>query len=109
MNGRDFELWQPLLAVAAWLESLGAKGLLKLMQGHALATIDAAKDDQVGDADEILLRILTEKRLNCETPQPKEIYAIASGRAPKRNGTNVVPSPGETCITEARVLYTPLA
>jgi hypothetical protein len=82
MSGRDFELWQPLLAVAAWLESHGAIGLLKLMQDHALTTIDAAKDDQVGDADEILLRILAEKRLNCETPQPKEILTAAQEAEP---------------------------
>src|SRR4029079_3017965 len=33
--------------------------------------------------------------------------SVASGLARKRNGTNVVPSPGETCITVARVRYTP--
>jgi hypothetical protein len=28
MSGRDYELWQPLLALAAWIESHGARGLL---------------------------------------------------------------------------------
>ena len=31
MTGRDYELWQPLLALASWVESHGAKGLLELM------------------------------------------------------------------------------
>ena len=33
--------------------------------------------------------------------------SVASGRAAKRKGTNVVPSPGETCITAASVRYAP--
>ena len=62
MSGRDFELWQPLLSLAWWIESHGAGGLLTMMQAHAKTTIDAAKDDKVGDADEALLRILADKR-----------------------------------------------
>jgi len=77
MSGRDFELWQPLLALAWWLESHGARGLLGLMQQHALETIDADKDDQVSDADESLLRILAEKRANLEAPTPGEILKAA--------------------------------
>jgi hypothetical protein len=77
MTGRNFELWQPLLALASWFESRGVGGLLKLMQEHALATIERGKDDQVADADEILLRILAERRANSETPQAKEILEAA--------------------------------
>ncbi|MFZ5829016.1 MAG: hypothetical protein ACOY3P_02970, partial [Planctomycetota bacterium] len=36
MSGRDFELWQPLLAIASWLEGCGCKGLLQLLQDHDL-------------------------------------------------------------------------
>ena len=42
---------QPLLALAAWVESHGARGCSDLVQEPTLATIDAGKDDQVGDAD----------------------------------------------------------
>ena len=77
MSGRDFELWQPLLALAWWIESHGARGLLKLLQEHALATIDAGRDDATPDHDETLLRILAEKRLNLDMPQPKEILEAA--------------------------------
>ena len=77
MSGRDYELWQPLLALAWWLESLGAGELLGLMQEHAVATIGAGADEQVGDADELLLRILAERRLAGETPKAGEILAAA--------------------------------
>ena len=33
MSGRNFELWQPLLALAAWLDDRGANGLLSAAVG----------------------------------------------------------------------------
>lgn len=82
MSGRDFELWQPLLALASWVESHGAKGLLALLQAHALATIDAGKDDQVGDAEETLLRILADKRRAGAQPTPGELLREAQDSEP---------------------------
>ena len=36
MSGRNFELWQPLLAIATWLEEHGGvKGLHALLSEHA--------------------------------------------------------------------------
>jgi len=60
MAGRNYELWQPLLALANWLESRGAGGLHGLLQSHALQTIDGAKDEQTPDTDETLLRIIAD-------------------------------------------------
>lgn len=60
MSGRDFELWQPLLALASWLESFGIGGLHSIVQEHALRTIDDNRDDHTPDADETLLRIIAE-------------------------------------------------
>ena len=57
MSGRDFELWQPLLAIAAWLEKHGANGLHAILSKHAKRCIDFGKDDGVPDADVILLQI----------------------------------------------------
>jgi hypothetical protein len=73
MSGRDYELWQPLMALASWIESKGAAGLLNLLQKHALATIDAGREEQTPDTDEILLRILTAELLDGRTPKPSEI------------------------------------
>jgi hypothetical protein len=60
MSGRDFELWQPLLALAWWLDEQGMTGLLKQMQGHALLTIEASREQERQDCDVILLRVLAE-------------------------------------------------
>lgn len=68
MTGRHFELWQPLLALAAWLEESGASGLLKLMQQHALTTIEAQEDDQIPVADVLLLRTLSDCALAGNEP-----------------------------------------
>jgi hypothetical protein len=73
MSGRDYELWQPLLALASWVESHGAHGLLTLLQDHALETIDAGRDDATPDADETLLRILTEEIRTGLVPTPGNI------------------------------------
>ncbi len=56
--GRDYELWQPLLALAAWLDDCGAVGLLGMMQTHAEACTESARDDATPEADEALLREL---------------------------------------------------
>lgn len=60
MSGRDYELWQPQMALAAWIEADGAANLLQLVQDHAKGIIDVGREDQVPDADEILLRILAD-------------------------------------------------
>lgn len=77
MSGRDYELWQPLLSLAWWIESQGARGLLQLLQEHALATIDAGRDDATPDADETLLRILTDEIRMGNAPTPGDILAKA--------------------------------
>jgi len=89
MNGRDFELWQPLLALASWIEEAEALGLLKLLQEHALTTIDSGRDDQIADADEVLLRILGEELAALGSPQPKDILHAAQDAEPNafRNWT----------------------
>jgi hypothetical protein len=80
IDGRNYELWQPLLALAAWVESHGEAGLLCLVQRHALASISAARDDQIPDADETLLEILTAKIRADRSPTPGEILSEAQER-----------------------------
>lgn len=77
MRGRDYELWQPILALAARIESAGAVGLLRLMQDYAVAMIDSGTDDATSDADETLLRTLADLLRIGERPQPKEILEKA--------------------------------
>jgi hypothetical protein len=80
IDGRSYELWQPLLALAAWVEGHGADGLLCLMQRHALATVEAGKDDQVPEADEVLLEVMTEQVRCGNQPTPGEILTRAKER-----------------------------
>ncbi len=86
INGRNFELWQPLLALACWIESQGAGGLLELVQQHALDSIDSNKDDDIPEADETLLEILTEKVRKGWFPTPGEILTEAQIRDPATFG-----------------------
>jgi hypothetical protein len=58
MSGRNFELWQPLLSIAAWLEDHGARGLLDLLRQHALLLIESSREAATPPDDEALLRAL---------------------------------------------------
>jgi hypothetical protein len=83
MSGRDYELWQPLLAIAAWIEDDGEDGLLQVVQQHALATIEAGREEQIPHADEILIRILASLIRNGSCPTCGEILAIAKQQEPE--------------------------
>jgi hypothetical protein len=78
MSGRDYELWQPILAIASWIEAHGAKGLLGLMQDHALASIDAAAEEGTVNADEVLLQVLAGEVLAGQAPTAAELLQEAS-------------------------------
>jgi len=83
LGGRDYELWQPLLAIGAFIEEAGAKGLLSLLQEHAMATADAGKDDSTPDHDETLLRLLAEAVRFGERPTPGDILEKAKEAEPE--------------------------
>ncbi len=82
IGGRDYELWQPLLALAKWVESHGARGLLGLMQSHAARAVGAAKDDAVPEADETLLELLAEAVMRGDRPSPGDLLSKAKDRDP---------------------------
>lgn len=77
MGGRDYELWQPLLALASFIEESGACGLLGSLQDHALKSIETAKDNQTPGYDETLLRLLADAIKNGERPTCGEILERA--------------------------------
>ncbi len=58
LNGRNLELWQPILAMAKLIEEAGMDGLVETVQAHALKSIDSAHEEIVPEVDEILLRLL---------------------------------------------------
>ncbi|MBA7527940.1 hypothetical protein ES705_20122 [subsurface metagenome] len=77
MSGRNFELWQPLLALAGWIEECGAVGLLKLMQDHAIGHIESGQDEQTPDCDEALLRSLAKLLESGSSPIAKDVLEEA--------------------------------
>lgn len=58
LAGRDYELWQPMFALARWIESSGASGLVDVLGGFVATLIDSGRDDAAPEVDEILLRLL---------------------------------------------------
>jgi hypothetical protein len=83
VGGRGYELWQPLLALAWWLDERGAKCLLPLMQRFALEAIAAGQEDQTPEADEVILEVLAELVQNAiQPPTPGEILKKAKEHDP---------------------------
>ncbi|HVK15371.1 MAG TPA: hypothetical protein VM533_00390 [Fimbriiglobus sp.] len=82
INGRNFELWQPLLALAHWLESRGVGRLLELVRKFALTSVETARDDSVPEADESLLELLAEAIRDGTAPTPSELLDRAQQRDP---------------------------
>ena len=80
IGGRNYELWQPLLAIAGWLQDRGATGLLELLQRYALASVANAKDDAVPEADEVLLELVAEAVREGRHPTSAEILSSAKFR-----------------------------
>jgi len=58
LNGRNLELWQPILGLAKLVEDAGMEGLVETVEKHALKSIQSAHEDIVPEVDEILLRLL---------------------------------------------------
>ena len=83
MSGRQYELWQPLLALASWVEDHGAKGLLAMMQGFATASNESAEDEQTPDCDEVLLRTLAEVVRAGLSPIAKDVLEKAKETEPQ--------------------------
>jgi len=83
IRGRSRQLWQPLLALAAWIESHGFEGLLQIAQQHALRMVEANRDEHFDERDLILLQALAEAWRCSEKPTPTDILAKAKQRAPE--------------------------
>ncbi len=77
IGGRSYELWQPILALASWIESHGAAGLLRLVQSFALASTDCSRDESTPDSDETLLQLVVEQIRLGLCPTAKDILERA--------------------------------
>jgi hypothetical protein len=90
--GREFELWQPLLALASWIDEIsGRMGrvgrkhtplLLPATQTFAGQVNETSREDSIADTDEMLLELLAEKVKSGTQNMlaPSELLALAKGR-----------------------------
>lgn len=76
-SNRNHELWQPIMALAAWLEGGGMAGLLATIQAHAERAVEASTEDATPDSDETILRVLTDEIANGRKPAPNELLTKA--------------------------------
>ncbi|MEM7559918.1 MAG: hypothetical protein AAF394_12430 [Planctomycetota bacterium] len=60
LNGRDFEVWQPLLAIGAWFESQGIDGLVDLLLTTAEVSIEDTAALRTPEVEEAILTVLSE-------------------------------------------------
>lgn len=58
LNGRNLELWLPILAMAKLIENAGMDGLVEAVERHALKSVESSQEDIVPEVDEVLLRTL---------------------------------------------------
>jgi len=82
MSGRNFELWQPLLSIAAWLEEHGARGMLDTLRRHALFLIESSREAATPPDDEALLRALARAVGSGIAPTAGELLATVSEAEP---------------------------
>jgi hypothetical protein len=82
MSGRNFELWQPLLSLAAWFEDRGAAGLLSVLQEHALRCIESSREAATPPDDEVLLLALAQAVRSLHRPTAGELLAVAQQQEP---------------------------
>ncbi len=60
LNGRDMEVWQPILGLGQLIEDAGAGNLVDLIKRHAIDSVAKVKQDTIPESDEILLCLLME-------------------------------------------------
>jgi len=82
MSGRNFELWQPLLSIAAWLEDRGARGMLDLLRKHSAMLIESSREAATPPDDEALLRALSRAVGNGLAPTASDLLLVVSEADP---------------------------
>jgi hypothetical protein len=82
MSGRNYELWQPLLAIAAWLEDHGVRGILDRLRNHALLLIESSREAATPPDDEALLQALARAVGSGVPPTASELLATVQDGEP---------------------------
>ena len=77
LNGRDNELWKPLVSISQWFESKGVEGLTQIMVDFANRTADDSRELATSDIDLTLLTILASGMKQGKLMTNKEILEDA--------------------------------
>ena len=83
LSNRNYELWQPIMALASWLDDLGAPHVRATVEAHAAYISESSVEDATPDLDETLLRILSEEVVAGREPTPGEILTRAKHVEPE--------------------------
>jgi hypothetical protein len=81
-TGRNFELWQPLLSIAAWLDDHGARGILDLLRGHAVTCMETSREVSTPADDELLLQALARATAAGVPPTAGELLETVTAAEP---------------------------
>jgi hypothetical protein len=82
LSNRHFELWQPLFALASFVEGDGLGGIAENIERYARQTIANEQEDQIPPADEIFLTILAGFVRDGIMPRPSDILQRAKESDP---------------------------
>jgi hypothetical protein len=77
LGGRQYELWQPILSIADWLDSLSSRQMTKRLADLARQLVIENQEEFVSETDLILLRVLTEQLLRDREPSCDDILQKA--------------------------------
>jgi hypothetical protein len=105
ISGRDYELWQPLFAIATMVERHGFEAIRQSLEEFAAYTIELRRDESLPDTDRILLEVLANAAVgsrcviaaeileDARTKEPDLFRLWTAGRVASRLKTYGIPTP----------------
>jgi hypothetical protein len=80
--GRNYELWQPIFAVAAWFEDHGVTGMLPELRQHAARCISGSKESGISPEDEAILQAVAATVRTGRLKTAGEVLAAVQSQEP---------------------------
>ena len=77
LGGRHYELWQPILALAEWIDVDDELHLYKRLREYAVKSVEAKQEEHIPEVDLSLLRSLTEQVVKKVEPTSGDVLKRA--------------------------------